>query len=134
VRMGLEMGERQRGCSGRVGGTLASNPGHGVGRSSTTWVVRAPVGGVGTPRVKTWARGRAASAGHLEYKVGRYSSMNYSNYNYSCKHYRPTHGDTYFILWFSSPQRLAYLHVVEESHKGKGSHILPRSQAKSFRS
>jgi hypothetical protein len=28
--------------------------------------------------------------------------------------------DTGFISWFSSPQRLVYVHVVEVSHKGFG--------------
>jgi hypothetical protein len=30
-----------------------------------------------------------------------------------------------FILWFSSSQRLAYIHVVEVSHKGYGISLDP---------
>jgi hypothetical protein len=38
------------------------------------------------------------------------------NPNYSNEQLRSAHMDNVFIPWFSSPQRLAYLHVVEESH------------------
>jgi hypothetical protein len=35
------------------------------------------------------------------------------------KHINQSTHETRFILWFSSPQRLAYVHVVEEATKAK---------------
>jgi hypothetical protein len=49
-------------------------------------------------------------------KMFKYELLNPNN---SSKHFRSAHIDIYFISWFSLPQRPAYLHVVEESHKGK---------------
>jgi hypothetical protein len=47
MRAGLGMGEWWRGCSGRVKGTSASNPGRGEGRSSTPRPTWASVRGLG---------------------------------------------------------------------------------------
>ena len=49
-------------------------------------------------------------------KIFKYGLLNPNNSN---KHFRLAHIDTYLISWFSSQQRLAYIHVVEKSHKGK---------------
>jgi hypothetical protein len=49
-------------------------------------------------------------------RVRRDSNEHYSNPIYLNEQLKSAHKDKVFIPWFSSPQRLAYLHVVEESH------------------
>jgi hypothetical protein len=41
------------------------------------------------------------------------------------QHVKIKHKGQQFISWFSSPQRLAYIHVVEVSHKGYGISLDP---------